>query len=99
MQIFFPIFKWRIFENHYFVFLKNKFACQKQEKAELDQCSLLVFIRARCVRVRQKLVPRNLSATHNLALNFRSVPALKIKGIGISQLNSSFMPKMTTWAY
>lgn len=37
--------------------------------------SLLVFIRARCVRVRQKLVPRNLSATHNLA---RDVPLLSI---------------------
>ena len=28
---------------------------------------LLLFSFARCVRVRQKLVPRNLSATHNLA--------------------------------
>ena len=37
--------------------------------------SLLVFILARCVRVRQKLVPRNLSATHNLApdIRFRSI--------------------------
>jgi len=33
----------------------------------------LVFILARCVRVRQKLVPRNLSDPHNLALDARSV--------------------------
>ena len=33
------------------------------------------FVPARCVRVRQKLVPRNLSATHNLApdIRFRSI--------------------------
>jgi len=40
----------------------------------------LVFILARCALVRQKLVPRVLSANRNLALNFRSVPPLKIKG-------------------
>lgn len=33
----------------------------------------MVFNLARCVRVRQKLVPRNLSATHNLALDAGSV--------------------------
>jgi len=39
----------------------------------------LVFSLARCVRVRQKLVPRNLSATHNLA------PDVPLRSIGATQ--------------
>ncbi len=39
----------------------------------------MVFSLARCVRVRQKLVPRNLSATHNLA------PDVPLRSIGATQ--------------
>ena len=53
--------------------------------------SLLVFRCARCVRVRQKLVPRHLSATHDLALPIHlRICGESVRGEGSSQLTPFF---------
>ena len=65
-----------------------------EKKQNLFCKSLLVFILARCVRVRQQLVPRHLSAIHDLALPIHlRTCGESVRVIGSSQLSPSLAYK------